>query len=75
MRIDRYVAEVMEQLRDFVPDGGEVRFEIAPIAEDATNVVCDVGYRDKREKETIVFTVPMTGSRAAVPATSQERQS
>ena len=27
MRLDQFVADVMEQLRDFVPEGGEVRFE------------------------------------------------
>lgn len=75
MLIKDYVAEVIEQLRDFVPDGGEIKFEIAPMAEGATSIGCDIGYRNKREQETIVFSVPMTGSRVSAPATPQEYRS
>lgn len=28
MRLDQFVADVMEQLRDFVPEGGEVHFDL-----------------------------------------------
>jgi hypothetical protein len=68
MQLKTYVADVMEQLRDFIPDGGEVRFEVAPIAEAPGEVMVDVGYRNTSTHETLVFSVPMTESRVSMPA-------
>ncbi|WP_458400074.1 hypothetical protein [Mailhella sp.] len=78
MLIQEYVADVMEQLRDFIPDGGKVEFEFHG---------CEMWADEERTRETVFvycgdtpkrpirFSVPMTGSRVKVPATPEERQS
>lgn len=78
MLVKDYVADVMEQLRDFIPDGGEVQFEFHvgidwADEEQLSQTVC-VFFGDT-PKRPIRFSVPMTGSRVKVPATPEEHRS
>lgn len=62
MRLDWFVAEVMEQLSPFLPDGEEVHFEclVSPFMDNRGNqtVVLRSPYRDVAGK-TVKFTVRM----------------
>lgn len=78
MLVKEYVANVMEQLRDFVPDGGEVHFEFHCAemwADEERTCETVYVYFGDCPKRPIRFSVPMTGSRVKVPATQEERRS
>ena len=59
MRLDQFVADVMEQLRDFVPEGGEVHFEckVSP------STYGDVRLFEHSSEEVVRFTARMGRSR------------
>ena len=75
MRLDQFVADVMEQLRDFVPEGGEVHFEctVYPYLRHGGQVLV-YNYHGDGTEEKIVFSAIMSGSRASIPATQEGHQ-
>lgn len=76
MRLDQFVADVMEQLRDFVPEGGEVHFECTVYPHYHQNGQHENSlWYNGEEGERVVFSVPMSDSRASVPAIQEERRS
>ena len=58
MRLDQFVADVMEQLRDFVPEGGEVHFEcsVYPFLRDGGQAMV-YDFHGNGAADTVSFTV------------------
>lgn len=69
MRLDQFVADVMEQLRDFVPEGGEVHFECMVYPHlHSDGRLENLLWHNGEAGERLVFIVPMNNSRVSVPA-------